>query len=214
MSWEPINLAKLPERDPASPTLGGVGLIYPGKRHVFSGAFESAKTLAAYAIAIEHVREGGTVLLLDYEMGQWDARERLRDMGATELDFERIAYVEPETPANPDTIPTLIEACAPTLAVIDAAVGAYGLQGLDDGKRVDVERWAGLYVWNFWKRDIASITLDHVTKSKESRGAYAMGSERKIGGADVHLGFEVAVPLAGARVAATTSSRTVTGPAV
>ena len=74
-------------------------------------------------------------------------------------------------------------------------MGAYGLQGLDDSKRLDVEKWAGLYVWNFWKRDIASITLDHVTKSKESRGAYAIGSERKIGGADVHLGFEVAVPL-------------------
>ena len=39
-------------------TLGGIGLVYPGKRHVFSGPPESAKTLAAYAIALAEVRAG------------------------------------------------------------------------------------------------------------------------------------------------------------
>jgi hypothetical protein len=40
------------------------------------------------------------------------------------------------------------------------------------------------------------IVLDHLTKDKESRGRFAIGSERKVGGADVHLGFETTLPLA------------------
>ncbi len=38
------------------------------QRHAFSGPPESAKTLAAYVIALEEIRNGGTVVLLDFEM--------------------------------------------------------------------------------------------------------------------------------------------------
>jgi len=48
-------------------------------------------------------------------------------------------------------------------------------------------------------REVASILVDHVTKSAETRGAFAIGSERKIGDADVHLGFQVVEPLARGR---------------
>ncbi len=61
MSWEPLNLAHIEERPPVQPTLGGLGLVYPGKRHVFSGPQEAAKTLAAYAIALAVIRDSGTV---------------------------------------------------------------------------------------------------------------------------------------------------------
>jgi hypothetical protein len=70
VSWEPTNLANLEPRPPISPSVGGAGLIYPGKRHVFSGPPESAKTLAAYAIGLDEIRLGGNVLLIDFEMGQ------------------------------------------------------------------------------------------------------------------------------------------------
>jgi hypothetical protein len=36
--------------------------------------------------------------------------------------------------------------------------------------------------------------IDHVTKVKDGRGRYSIGSERKLGGADVHLGFELVRP--------------------
>src|SRR5262245_51473693 len=87
VTWALLNLANLEERPAIQPTLGGVGLVYPGKRHVFSGPPESAKTLAAYAIALAEIRQGGTVVLIDLEMGQWDARDRLRELGATAEDF-------------------------------------------------------------------------------------------------------------------------------
>jgi hypothetical protein len=194
--WEPLNLNLLEERPPIQPTLGGVGLIYPGKRHVFSGPQETAKTLAAYAIALEEVRAGGVVLLLDFEMGQWDARDRLRELGASAEDFERIHYLEPEGPASEEIVCELIARWAPTLAIIDAAAGAYALQGLDDNKRGDVERFAVVYVRPFWLREIATILVDHVVKNADNRGRYAIGSERKVGSADVHLGFEAITALA------------------
>jgi hypothetical protein len=195
VSWDPINLALLEPRPVTLPTIGGVGLVYPGRRHVFSGPPESAKTLAAYAIALEEVRRGENALLIDFEMGPWDARDRLREMGAADPDLEKILYVEPELPANDAIIEELATRWTFTLAIIDAAAGAYALQDLDDNHRRDVESFARLFVDIFWRRGIATIVLDHVTKNADSRGRFAIGSERKVGGTDVHLGFEAVLPL-------------------
>ena len=74
--------------------------------------------------------------------------------------------------------------------IIDAAAGAYDLQGLDDNKAPDVERFTRIYVRAFWRPEIATIVLDHVVKNTDNRGNYAIGCERKIGGTDVHLGFQ------------------------
>jgi hypothetical protein len=193
-SWHPVNLAQLEERPPIQPTLGGIGIVYPGKRHVFSGPQESAKTLAAYAVALEVVRTGATVCIIDFEMGRWDARDRLRDLGATQAELARILYVEPSEPADAERILRIVHA-RPELVVIDAAAGAYDLQGLDDNKRLDVERFTSTYVREFWRHGIATIVLDHVVKNAEARGKYTIGSERKVGGADVHLGFEAITPV-------------------
>jgi hypothetical protein len=195
-SWEPINLALLPEKPPIRPTLGGdrIGIVYPGKRHVFSGPPESAKTLAAYAIGIEVVRAGAAIILIDFEMGSYDARDRLRELGAQDEDIARIHYLEPAVPATEEKVRLLIH-LQPQLVIIDAAAGAYDLQGLDDNKRGDVEKLARLYVRSFWRNGIASIFIDHVVKDSEARGKFAIGSERKLGGTDVHLGFEVITPI-------------------
>jgi hypothetical protein len=40
-------------------------------------------------------------------------------------------------------------------------------------------------------RGITVVLIDHVVKNPESRGKYAIGSERKLGQVDVHLGLEV-----------------------
>jgi hypothetical protein len=94
-----------------------------------------------------------------------------------------------ETEATNSTVIGLVEGYNPTLAIIDAAVGAYPLQRLDDNRRRDVECWGNLWTRPFWQLGVATITLDHVTKSVDNRGRYGIGSERKVGGVDVHLGF-------------------------
>ncbi len=188
-SWVPLNLNDLPETPPVKPDLGGTNLVYPGKRHVFSGPPESAKTLAAYCILIQIARGGGNGILIDFEMGGYDARKRLTELGATRGEIDRILYIEPEVPANVARIRPLIE-LNPQLVVIDAGAGVYALEGLDDNKRGDVEKVASIYIKSFWRAMISTILIDHVVKDNEARGRFVIGSERKLGGADVHLGFE------------------------
>lgn len=186
--WVPVNLVDLPDKPPVKPSLGAQ-LLYPGKRHVFSGPPESAKTLAAYTMLILAARHNGRGLLIDFEMGAYEARQRLRDLGATNTELALIGYLEPDTPATTSLIEQLV-AIRPDLVVIDAAAGAYDISGLDDNKRQDVERFSRLYVGTFWKAGIATILVDHVTKNVEARGKFTIGSERKLGASDVHLGFD------------------------
>jgi len=116
-------------------------------------------------------------------------------MGATPPELERFVHVEPELPATADVIALLVGTYEPRLAVIDAAAGAYALQGLDDSKRGDAELFAAVMIEPFRKNGVTTITLDHVVKNADNRGKYTIGSERKTGGVDVHLGFEVVAPL-------------------
>jgi hypothetical protein len=42
--------------------------------------------------------------------------------------------------------------------------------------------------------------IDHLPKNRETRGKFAIASERKIGSCDVHPGFEMAVERHGTQV--------------
>lgn len=193
-SWAPINLNTLPDKPPIQPNLGNTGLLYPGKRHVFSGPPDSAKTIAAYCVLIATIRTGATGVLIDFEMGAYDARQRLQELGATPLELDHILYVEPDERATPDRINTLVQ-LAPALVVVDAAAGAYDMEGLDDNHRKDVEALTRLYVKAFWRNSIATLFIDHVAKNAETRGRFMIGSERKLGGVDVHYGFDTITPV-------------------
>jgi hypothetical protein len=195
-SWAPINLADDPETPPTPPDRGGFGIVYKGKRHVFSGPQESAKTLAAYAIGLETLRAipNTYISIIDFEMGRRSARIRLRELGAENDELARILYLEPEAPATPDRIRAIVNH-QPELVIIDAAAGAYAVQGFDDNHRADVEKFTSLYVLPFFRAEIATIVLDHVVKNIDNRGKYATGSARKVEGVDVHLGFDTILPI-------------------
>jgi hypothetical protein len=193
-SWDPLDLTTLDERPPIMPNLGETQLLYPGKRHVFSGPPESAKTIAAYCLLLQTVRQDDTGMIIDFEMGPYDARQRLRELGGTEDEIRRIYYIEPEDKWSKERADALV-ALNPGLVLVDAAAGAYQLEDLDDNKRAEVETFNKRYVNIFWRVGIASLLLDHVTKSAEDRGRFVIGSERKLGSTDVHIGFEPVKPL-------------------
>jgi hypothetical protein len=139
-------------------------------------------------------RTGHTGILIDFEMGSRDAKKRLQELGATPDEIDLIPYLEPDIPATPSRLKVLVD-LQPQLVVIDAAAGAYQAEGLDDNKRADVERFSRLYVGAFWLAGIATIIIDHVVKNIEGRGKFAIGSERKLGSSDVHLGFDTIQPI-------------------
>lgn len=197
MTWQPLNLAA-PEYavDPEPPHVDYGGLLYRGKRHVVSAPTESLKTLVVMALALDAIRAGRRIGLLDFEMGPHALRRLLVDLGATLEQLAAVYYVEPGGPPGPADLDAIAEQQL-ELVVIDASMGAFHASHLDDNKRQDVESFAAQWITPLWQRGIATVVLDHVTKAAEGRGKYAIGSERKVGQVDVHLGLEViGTPLA------------------
>src|SRR5262249_48827941 len=78
-----------------------------------------------------------------------------------------------------------------TFACIDAAAGAYDVSELDDNKRQDAEAFGRAWIDPLWRQGVTTLVLDHVVKNAEQRGKFAIGSERKAGRVDVHLGLHV-----------------------
>lgn len=186
--WQFVNLAA-PELElpPKPPEIHG--LLYAGKRHVLSGPPESAKTLIAYLLLLEAMRAGHVVAIIDFEMGAYAARRMLTDLGATQQELRDILYVEPDGPPTTDDL-AAITSQGTGYTLIDAAAGAYDVSGLDDNHRKDVERFARMWIRPLFQADCSTITVDHVAKNADTRGNWAIGSERKAGAADIHLGLE------------------------
>jgi hypothetical protein len=190
MTWQALNLAADEyQSDPQPPDIGR--LLYTGKRHGISGPPESIKTIIAWILLLESVRAGNTVAVVDFEMGAHATRRLLLDLGFTlgEIRDHVVYYESPDEPDEADIAGLVAQGV--TFVVIDAAAGAYDASSLDDNKRQDVERFARAWVRPLFERGITSVLIDHVTKNSETRGKYMIGSERKLGGVDVHLGLEL-----------------------
>jgi hypothetical protein len=191
MTWQPLNLAA-PEyaNRPEPPFL--CGLVYRGRRHLFSGPPEANKTLVALLLGLELIRQGETFALIDFESGPEATRLMLEELGAGSDEIAKVIYVEADGPPTTDDIDSI---AAASLVIIDAIAGAYDVSDLDDEKRKDAERFGRTWIDPCWKADKASLLIDHVVKNRANRGKFAIGSERKAGRADVHLGLEAVVQI-------------------
>ena len=197
--WTGRPLGQVADTKSPEPTVGAGYIVYPGARHIFMGEPESGKTIAVYAIALEELRSRpvGWVALVDFEMGPELACRRFREMGATDQELDRIVCFTPDTAPRPGEVADVLlgrddtPEPNPLLVVYDSWAGASALLGLDDNKRADIETFAAVYIVPLWSNGITTIVLDHVTKSREGRARWAIGSERKLGVVDVALGFEV-----------------------
>ena len=159
------------------------------------GPPEALKTVFAWITALVALREHGVkVATVDFESGPRGTRRVLEDLGATPDELASIYYVTPDCPPTGDDIERITEAGV-GLVIIDAAAGAFHASDLDDNKRADAERFAQVWVTPFWQRGITTIVIDHVVKNLDSRGRFAIGSERKVGAADVVLSLEAVEPL-------------------
>jgi hypothetical protein len=186
--WQRIDLSDPQYAIPPDPP-AVAGLLYHGKRHVISGPPESAKTLIAYRLLLEAHRAGHPVTIIDLEMGATAARRMLHDIGATQDELHAIYYVEPTEPPTGTDLDRIADH-GTRFVLLDAAAGAYHASGLDDNARKDVERFAAVWIRPLWQDQIGTLVVDHVTKDRETRGKFTIGSERKLGQADVHLSCE------------------------
>jgi hypothetical protein len=192
----PVDIVAAGAEPPAPPAI--LGLFYPGLNHVVSGEPEAMKTWLLLAAAADELETGRGVIWVDGDdVGPGALLERLRLLGTSD---EKIAslftYIRPDDPIGPH-MPTVLNAVRSRrcrLAVMDGFNPLLVLHGLDPNSGVDVERFYGL-VDPIRKENVALVLTDNVSKSRETRGAWAIGSERKKSKAEVHLGMTRLVPL-------------------
>jgi hypothetical protein len=198
-SWTPQDLAEALAGDDIPPPeilarTDGKALLYRGRTHAFIGESESCKTWGALLAVAERLRAGEMVLWVDYEDDARGAVTRLLALGVGKAEIlAGLHYLHPEEPlqtrsgaatAGNADLGRLLEANPYTLAVIDGVTEGMTTEGLDPLGTED----AAIFARRLAKRvasassSPAVVSIDHVPKSSEQRGRYALGSQHKIAG--------------------------------
>jgi hypothetical protein len=187
-SWLPVDLTTVDDSPQRKPDLApNYPLKYPRCRVLVSAPPESVKSLLEYAYALDVVRDGGKVAIVDFEMGTRGALQLLRELGASDEEIRAVHFFDDPQEAMSDTTMERLTAEGYAFVLIDAGVGAYSLEGVDDNKRDDYEEWARNWIDPLWKSDATVAVIDHEAKSSSR---WAIGTERKRGRVDVHLRLE------------------------
>lgn len=194
-SWEPVDLSRVVAGEQVTPPpaaferVDGVRLLYPGCLNAFIGEPESGKSWVAHEVCAQELKAGHHVVYLDYEDGPETAVERLRALGVSGAEIvEHFTYINPTGRFNELAEAVLQQAIdqrgAPALCIIDGVTEAMADVGLDPMSGTDVAAYYASSPRWLARTGAAVVLVDHVTKSTEGRGRWAIGSERKISGLD------------------------------
>lgn len=197
-SWRPIPLNGELEDDAPPSVLNITGttrhLLYPGSINSVFGETEAGKSWLSLLATREVIERGGRVLFLDYEDSPRRFLARMDAMGVDrDLVRKLVDYVKPthalwnnrnnaSTEAHADFV-AMLRAHKYELGVVDTMTGAMSVEGLDPLSMTDVEQVYRVLCGRIVTETGAAVLVnDHVTKSTEGRGRYAIGSERKLSG--------------------------------
>lgn len=194
-SWTPVDLGPYLDGtwSPPEPTLlertDGICLLYPGLVHDFHGESESGKSLLAQGLAAQQLAAGLAVLYVDFESDAGQVAARLLALGATREQLrEHLVYVRPE--ASPYALveqPAWVELLSQpfALVVLDGVTDALGQFGAASKDNDDIATWHRLVPRTLAVRTGAAVLLvDHVVKSTEGRGRFAIGGQTKMAAID------------------------------
>jgi hypothetical protein len=192
-SWRPMDLAAIVAGIQAGEIVGpvpaimartdGACLLYPGEVHSLAGEPESGKGWMTLSAAKAVICSGASVLYLDFEDTPASIVGRLLALGARpEAILERFVYVRPTDPFDADQFRALLSVRPYALAVIDGVSEAYALLGLDPYSNPDAAAFLAALARPLAAAGAAVLLIDHVVKSKEARGRYALGAQHKLAG--------------------------------
>ena len=201
MSWTPIELAPIVAGLQAGEIVGpvpglmprtdGACLLYPGEVHSLAGEPESGKGWITLAAVSSAILGGADALYADFEDTPASIIGRLLALGTTvEAIVARLVYVRPCDPFTPNALAALLDRDY-ALAVIDGLSEAYALLGLDPYLNADAAKFLALLPRPIAERGAAVLEVDHVVKSRETRGRYAIGAQHKLAGIAAAYGAEV-----------------------
>ena len=171
-----------------TPTVGvrsdGKALFYPGRINALWGESGDGKSWAALYACSQEIDQGNHVIYVDYEDDDIGTVSRLLQLGLTPDAIDTyLHYFWPDSPATLDDIQghlrAVIHQHQPTLAVIDSAGESMAIEGVKPNDDDAVARWFRVLPSLFSRSGSAVVVIDHVTKDREQRGLYAIGSQRK-----------------------------------
>ncbi len=169
------------------PTLGrrsdGAALLYAGRVNSLISESGGAKTWVALEACRQELQVGHHVVFVDFEDHAEGIVARLLDLGAApDAVVERFRYVCPQEPfsiAAESRLAAVLVESRPTLVVIDSVGESMALDGIRPNDDDQVARWYRRLPRRVAAAGPAVLGLDHVTKSGEGRGLFAIGSQRK-----------------------------------
>ncbi|NCY14277.1 MAG: NADPH-dependent assimilatory sulfite reductase hemoprotein subunit, partial [Synechococcaceae bacterium WB8_1A_041] len=146
----------------------------------------------------QELDKGNTVFYLDFEDSVRGIYNRLKTLGADLRHFKSFLYSNPTealTAGAREALLTKIDEYKPSLIVVDGVNAAMNIMGLDLEKNKDATSFSQEVLRPLRLHNAAIITIDHVTKSKDNRGNYAIGAQAKradIDGCAVAVEVEIA----------------------
>lgn len=194
-SWQPVDLAQYltgawkPDEPTVGRRLDGVGMFYRGKCHTIASETEGGKTWLALAAVTDELTAGEHVLYIDFEDDAGPMVGRLLTLQvAPQVILDQFHYIRPEGPVgtgiNLDDITQALRTHRPTLGIVDGVTEGMTLHGLDPLSNTDCAVFGRMIPRLIANHGAAAVSLDHVTKSTDGRGRYAIGAVHKLNGLD------------------------------
>ena len=201
-SWYPKPLDLNGEIEEPAPEFlarnDGHRLFYKGKINALLGESESGKTWVALLAVTQALQVKQRVTYLDFEDSGKGILARLRALGVRDEQFQTFTYANPDQNLTLEERIDLVEALAeiqPELIIVDGVNAAMTLLNLELTSNRDATFFSQQLLRPLAQSGACVITIDHVPKSKDNRGNYAIGAQAKR--ADINgcaIAVEVTMP--------------------
>ena len=185
-SWYPRPLDLDGEQDDVHPEFlsrtDGNRLFYRGKINALLGESESGKTWVALLAVKQALEIEQKVIYLDFEDSGKGILSRLRSLGVPDARFQTFTYANPDQNLTLDERIDLVDALQeiqPELIIVDGVNAAMTLLNLELTSNRDATFFSQQLLKPLALSGACVITIDHVPKSKDNRGNYAIGAQAK-----------------------------------
>lgn len=159
-------------------------LFYRGEINSVIGESESGKTWMTLLAAYQLIRAEEHVLFIDFEDSPAQVLLRLLGMGITESELAKFFHYIQPAGAFGDIARAEFEGWIQDMAmvVIDGVTEAMSMHSLNGREENDIASFYAIMPKWIAARGPAVVMIDHVPKSKDNRGGYAIGSQHKKAG--------------------------------
>lgn len=168
--------------------LDNQALLYPGRLCCIYGEPSVGKTWIAYAAGAETLRNGGSLLVLDWEDSATNFVIRMRALGVADptiADPTRVVYINPElglrqTADRQHLVDIIEQLPEPVMVIVDAYGPALARDGIEENSNTDVLAWTDQALSPLTRAGALVLILDHVSKDPATRTRGGRGAGAKL----------------------------------